>query len=126
MKLDYVFVYGTLKTPYGNNALLQSATLVGRAQTEQADYTLVDLGAFPAVHFGGKEAIIGELYTDIDALTAENLDRLEGYPNFYDRKEVDVRSENGELVKAWMYFFDGEPSYPVVEGGEWVRKARGY
>jgi len=119
--MDYVFVYGTLKSQYGNSRLLTGATLVGAATTEQSDYTLVDLGGFPAVHMDGETAIKGELYTDLSDDIRRSLDWLEGYPDFYNRTQVDVRTEFGELIKSWMYFFEGDPTYPVVDSGEWHR-----
>jgi gamma-glutamylcyclotransferase (GGCT)/AIG2-like uncharacterized protein YtfP len=40
--------------------------------------------------------VSGEVFAD--------LDRLEGHPNWYKRKQVFVKMENGNSVLAWIYF----------------------
>ena len=36
------------------------------------------------------------------------LDCYEGYPNSYDRKEIEVKDEEGDTYKAWIYFRTGK------------------
>jgi gamma-glutamylaminecyclotransferase len=53
--------------------------------------------------------IHGEVYR-VDDLTLERLDQLEGHPDWYERKEVEILSDNGENIISWLYF------YPIKTG----------
>ncbi len=113
-----VFVYGSLKQGYGNNRLLATATFVCKDQTVDERFDLRCWGSYPAVYKDSDgTAVIGELYEVSDG-TMENLDCLEGYPSFYNREKVSLRSG----VEAWMYYIDahhGEPEGSKCETGEW-------
>lgn len=110
-----VFVYGSLKRGRSNHRLLETSLFVSERSTKDK-FTLLNLGAFPAVTEKPTCNIEGELY-DVDNNTFERLDRLEGYPDFYDRKEVELDSGD----KAWMYYVQPEEyeNSPVVESGNW-------
>ena len=99
-----VFVYGSLKR--GNNVrgmhFFQDAVRVGQAQTTAGIYSMLDLGSFPGVILDGQQDINGEVYV-IDELILSQLDAIEGYPDFYDRTEVDTTEG-----KAMMYFLPNE------------------
>ena len=99
-----VFVYGSLKR--GNNVrgmhFFQDAVRVGQAQTTAGIYSMLDLGSFPGVILDGQHDINGEVYV-IDELILSQLDAIEGYPDFYDRTEVDTTEG-----KAMMYFLPNE------------------
>lgn len=108
-----VFVYGTLKK--GGRLSLEDygeehAKLLGNAVT-RPQYTMWSLQHFPAVTFGGNTKISGEVWEVSDKVFAE-LDIIEGYPSFYDRKVIQT-----SLGKAWMYFLDDYQveDDPVVE-----------
>ena len=98
-----VFVYGTLKTGNevrGLEAMGIDATPLGKAYTTYPDYSMMDLGAFPAVTMNGKYKIQGEVW-EVDDVGLETLDAIEGYPTFYSR--TPTHTTQG---KAWMYFLD--------------------
>ena len=97
-----VFVYGSLMRGFYNHHLLDDRDFVREAQTE-ARFELYSLGAFPAMVEGGATAIHGEVY-EIDAATLGRLDRLEGHPNFYERKQILL--SDGGLV--WAYLLKDE------------------
>lgn len=103
-----VFVYGTLKNGHHNNHLLSGAFYVGKAHTTQPKYQMYHLGSFPAVTDNGDKVIQGEIF-EVDTQTLANLDHLEGHPNFYERRLVDVGlyGEN-HVRKAHMYLFKGD------------------
>ena len=86
-----VFVYGSLKR--GNNVrgmqFFQGSIRVGQAQTTAGIYSMLDLGSFPGVTLDGKHDINGEVYI-IDEQILSQLDAIEGYPDFYDRTEVET------------------------------------
>jgi len=108
-----VAVYGTLKQGYGNHRLLVNSKLLGTDITEPK-WTMLDLGAFPALVHGHNTAVI-EVY-EVTLPVFESLDRLEGYPSFYNRKEIDTK-----YGKAWVYYMLERDNYmqTVVESGEW-------
>ena len=96
-----VFVYGTLKSGGQIRRLNQfgdGAVIVGKAQTVYPDYDMIDLGSFPGVVKGGTYKIQGEVW-EVDDETMQDLDDIEGYPNFYNR-EVTMTTQG----KAWMYY----------------------
>ena len=94
-----VFVYGTLKS--GNDQrglhLFPGATKQGNATTTEANFNLVDLGAFPAATAGNAD-IVGEVW-EVNEDTMQQLDMIESYPNFYNRCIVQTT-----LGEAWMYY----------------------
>ena len=99
--MNKVFVYGTLKSGGEVRGLHQfgdGATIVGKAKTQYPDYEMSDLGAFPGVFLNGKFHIEGEVW-EVDDETMDQLDAIEGYPDFYTRKMVPT--EHGI---AWMYY----------------------
>ena len=119
MKSTNVFVYGTLKKGFPNHHVLgEQAEYVGGASTHES-FTLIDLGAFPALSLGGdvkdQVPISGEVYK-VPNLAA--LDRLEGYPHFYDRMQI-----NTTQGLAWVYHvkIENYPDHPKVVGGDWVK-----
>ena len=110
-----VFVYGSLLKGLHNHRVLRGAKFLGEARTLEAHFTLHDLGQFPAVTCDGVDTIKGEVY-EVDKETAERLDHLEGYPNFYDRKLVEVY----EFGPCRMYFLH-KCDAPIVPDGDWKR-----
>lgn len=95
-----VFVYGTLKSGNTTRGLDQfgGATKVGDAITITAEYSLFDLGCFPGVTLDGCNRVQGEVWNVTDEVF-KMLDRIEGYPDFYHRQEI-----NTTAGKAWMYY----------------------
>lgn len=98
-----VFVYGSLKSGgsiRGLNQFGEGADIVGKATTQYPDYNMVDLGSFPGVFMGGTKYIQGEVW-EVNDDVFEQLDAIEGYPDFYSR--TPTQTSQG---KAWMYFLD--------------------
>jgi gamma-glutamylcyclotransferase (GGCT)/AIG2-like uncharacterized protein YtfP len=112
--VNKVFVYGTLKKGHGNHRLLEGSKLLGNVITKPM-FTMVSLGGFPGVLLEGSTPIVGEVY-EVDEVTMQHLDYLEGYPNFYDRTQI--HTEHGS---AWMYFLGPtyKDSHDIVEDGDW-------
>lgn len=110
-----VFVYGSLLRGESNHRVLGGARLVAHAITAPR-YTLIDLGAFPAMLDRGNTPIRGEVYR-CDAETLARLDRLEGHPRFYERRDlVLVRGPSN----AQGYFLVGErPHAAAIRLGDW-------
>ena len=113
---NLVFVYGTLKQGHGNHRLLQSARLVQRAVT-RPEFTMFNLGWFPGVVHHGNTSISGEIY-QVNEQEFKALDALEGYPDFYTRKQIDIAGVDDPV---WVYLI--HPEYTnekeLIPGGEW-------
>lgn len=98
-----VFVYGSLKRGYHNNAVLSESQFIGERFTEDKTWVMRSLSSFPGVlrcdRPSSAAAISGELY-EVDDRTLKRLDRLESNGQFYQRELVHLR---GEDSPAWMY-----------------------
>lgn len=110
-----VAVYGTLKQGFHNNLLLADSKFLGSERTT-AEWRMVSLGGFPALVPGDSTVLVEVFKIESDAVGV-SLDRLEGYPSFYDRRLIPT--SHGE---AWIYFMRDADKFGVerdVENGEW-------
>ena len=110
-----VAVYGSLKQGFGNNRLLSASVLKGTDQTPP-DYTMYSMGGFPCITEEPGTSIHIEVY-EIDEEVFQRLDWLEGYPRFYNRKEIDT-----VYGTAWIYYIkdpDNLGHLNKVVDGEW-------
>lgn len=110
-----VFVYGTLKTGHGNHHLLEDSVFVGK-RAHFLPFILKDLGPFPiAVPSQSNHTIQGEEYI-VDEQTLQRLDRLEGYPDFYNRTTI------SGAKNYYIYFANSPEKYedaPTIRNGKW-------
>lgn len=115
MSKHLIFVYGTLKRGWGNNAIIHDQEFVSEAHTVYRNYQMYTLGGFPGV-VKGHNFINGELFS-VDDTAFARCDQLEGHPNFYKREEIDVMGKNGEFTRAWIYIYQGsvEGRNPIEE-----------
>jgi len=103
--MTYVFVYGTLKQRHGNHRVLGDAVFIGEGATVSDEFTMFN-GGFPFVSTGFDEhrgRVFGELYETDDEGILRNLDRLEGVPYLYIKREVDVTTVDGQQHRATLY-----------------------
>jgi gamma-glutamylcyclotransferase (GGCT)/AIG2-like uncharacterized protein YtfP len=97
-----VFVYGTLRSAHSNHHLMSKAENLGAGKTVEK-YAMYLTSGYPYVTSSeSRYPIIGELYA-VDEVTLKELDRMEGHPRFYERREIPVNIA-GERYTAWMYF----------------------
>lgn len=89
-----VAVYGTLKKGGFLHMILNKEKFLGEITFKG---TMVDLRSFPAVVLQGDTDIHAELY-EIDKAMLSRLDVIEGYPNFYNREQIETK-----FGKAWVY-----------------------
>ena len=106
-----VFVYGTLKSDGPNNYLLKGSRLLATDEKLKG-FQMYTLGAFPALTIEGETTtghVVGEVYQlNHKGILEGNLDSLEGYPTFYNRKII--TTESG--IEAWVYYIEGTlPTY---------------
>lgn len=98
-----VFVYGTLRKGQYNHYFLKDAHYLADGVTENK-YGMY-AHAYPMVTRDMQDVQIkGELYL-VTKEEFKHLDRLEGYPTFYDREKISVVTDN-TVIEAWMYFLD--------------------
>lgn len=103
--MTFLFAYGTLKKDYGNHGILGNSIYIDEAVTNSREFTMFD-GGFPFVsdQFNDNTgSIVGELYETDDPQILANLDRLEGVPHLYVKKEVTVTTLQGIQYQATMY-----------------------
>jgi gamma-glutamylcyclotransferase (GGCT)/AIG2-like uncharacterized protein YtfP len=110
-----LFAYGTLLSGEGNHRVLGGSRLLGLRRTEPR-YTLVSLGAFPALLVGGETSVAGEVF-EVDDDTLAAVDRLEGHPHFYRR--IRVRLLGGESVQGYVLARVRKGTYPMIKSGDW-------
>jgi len=118
-----VFVYGTLKV--GGRFSKRFDSVRTSVKTGSIKGTLYDLGSFPGVKLNTEEStIFGEVHTYTQAKDVEaSLDRIEGYfgedhpHNLYNKKQVEVLTENGtETCMVYEFAKDVEKFTKVKEG----------
>jgi len=98
-----VFVYGTLKSGGRLNGALSSSKLLGDALTVE-NYKLTNCG-FPFMIDDGerKHPVKGELW-EIDEITRNRLDGIEGEGHLYHRKVIPVKNlQTDETVETYAY-----------------------
>lgn len=96
-----MFVYGTLKSGFGNNArCLKGAKSLGRAVT-LGRYDLFN-GSFPIMTPGSTGRIAGELFVG-NRGHVEACDELEGHPRWYVRRRIWVRADDGRHLRVYAY-----------------------
>lgn len=111
MEMIKVFVYGTLKRGHYNADLLRAGRFLGTARTAEPKILITDEYFVPwLLPIEGGYHVLGEVY-GVDDATLTTLDRLEGYPEYYNRcctevvldepHETDVSV--GSVVTAWIY-----------------------
>ena len=108
-----VFVYGTLLHGEVNHHLLAGARFLGPHRTAPC-YCLLRLGAYPGAVRAGGDTILGEVF-QVNTAGLRRLDRLEEYPDLYDRQLIPT-----PYGRAWIYLYRGpRADRPVIKGGDW-------
>jgi gamma-glutamylaminecyclotransferase len=112
-----LFVYGTLKSGFGNNRFLDGCCF------EKAFAESMNIHAGPAYPFAirGEGIVRGELYNITPEILLQ-IDNLEGHPHFYRREKTIVCGEDFKKQIAWIYLYDNALRYPKIECGEWKEK----
>jgi len=105
--MPVIFTYGTLKRHGHNHGVLGNSIFIDEALTNSKEFTMYD-GGFPfvsdeTVDEDATGSVMGELFQVDDETTLANLDRLEGVPSLYVKREVDVTTMQGLSYKATIY-----------------------
>ena len=99
-----IAVYGTLKKGHGNYYnYLADSKMIGSGHTFDK-YPLIVQGL---PYLVDKKGIGHNVEVDVFKVSGEvfaDLDRLEGHPNWYRRRQVLINMGEGKSVSAWVYF----------------------
>jgi gamma-glutamylcyclotransferase (GGCT)/AIG2-like uncharacterized protein YtfP len=79
---------------FHNSSYLDSARFLGEHSTGP-EFSMYDFGTYPAVCASGTPRIIGEL-NEINEQHLASTDRLEWYPDFYQRVLIGTEHGNGD------------------------------
>jgi gamma-glutamylcyclotransferase (GGCT)/AIG2-like uncharacterized protein YtfP len=93
-----IFVYGTLLCGGSNHGCLDGARFLRQGKT-RPEFTLYDLGEYPAMVSGGKTTIYGELY-EVSSEVRQRLDALEEHPTYYRRTMLELA--DGTVVETYL------------------------
>ena len=111
---NLVAVYGTLKKGYSNyNHYLTSSKFIGKGETKDK-YPLVINGLPYLIEDKGNGHNVEVDVFKVSGGVLGHLDRLEGHPNWYRRKQIDIEMK-GKVLKCWIYFNIRETG----KGKEW-------
>jgi gamma-glutamylaminecyclotransferase len=101
---NLVFVYGTLKQGFSNDRYLSGSKFLGTGWTVNK-YAMYSDGLPFVIMTEPVSQIQGELY-QVDDITLDLLDDIEGHPNWYRREQVEICLDDGNysITKAWVYF----------------------
>jgi gamma-glutamylcyclotransferase (GGCT)/AIG2-like uncharacterized protein YtfP len=129
----YLFVYGSLRRGFPNHFLLEKSIYMGTYSTVDKYHMIGQVSkSFPYVVDKAEFAdtnpthIIGELY-DIEADILKDLDELEGHPDFYTRRSVQVVGEH--TYSAYVYILENSgiirglknnSRFELVPSGDWL------
>ena len=114
-----VAVYGSLRKGLHNHPVLNGADMLDTGTA--VGYNMYSLGAYPALVPVDTPTypIRVEVY-EVDEPTFAALDRLEGYPSFYNRDVVDVVCEDGSVMPCWIYYMERNlADHQQVMNGDW-------
>ena len=99
-----VAVYGTLKKGHGNYYNYLSDSKMLGSGTTRDKYPLVIQGLPYLVENKG---VGHNVEVDVFKVSSEvfsSLDRLEGHPTWYQRKQIPIKMNDGKTITAWIYF----------------------
>jgi len=98
-----VAVYGTLKKGYSNyNHYLTSSKHLGKGTTKDK-YPLVIKGLPYLIENKGQGFNVEVDVFKVSPSVLKDLDALEGHPNWYRRKEIEIKMKDKTLM-CWIYF----------------------
>lgn len=123
---DKVFVatYGSLRRGMSNEGVnyRAGAEYYGKGKTvENYDLFRYNSAYFPSVsltHNASQTPVVVDVWETTQAGLEGPYDSLEGYPNFYNRSEVDILMDSGEVLRCWIYHINS-PMPNRVESGDW-------
>lgn len=107
LDLEFLAVYGTLKYRASNYfSYLQQSEYLGEAETVNKHPLIIDGLPYLLSKKGEGHHVDVDVFL-VSKRTMEDVDQLEGHPQWYKRKKTKVKlKETGDVVSAWTYFND--------------------
>ncbi len=102
-KTNNMFVYGTLRHDQSRGHVLQGLQYKEANLLNHKKISPPTLG-FPFIIENDSSEVKGEVYFDVDRDLIKQIDMIEGEGSLYHRIIVEIRTENGERVKAYTYY----------------------
>ena len=113
-EMKKIAVYGSLRQGMYNHPLLGESKLLVTTEVN-LPFKMVSLGSFPALKMDNElHPIVIEIY-EVDEPTYKRVERLEGYPNFYDKFSFLYDNEDVEI-----YYIQQEAGN-VLHIKDWVK-----
>ena len=123
---NLVAVYGTLKKDYSNYySYLTSSKHIGKGETKDK-YPLVIKGLPYLIEEQGTGHNVEVDIFKVSGTVLAQLDRLEGHPNWYRRKQIEVVTVAGRVLKCWIYFNIRERAVGQVHHKAYIQKPYQY
>ena len=118
-----MFVYGTLRSGWGNNRLFQNehCELVGLGRTKEL-FTLRAAGIPYVNKDDPRHQVVGEVWK-VKGRWVPHVDQLESHPRWYRRELTPIILDEGREVEAWLYF-NAERGAEIVESGDFADTKR--
>ena len=113
-----LFVYGNLLSGQRDHAVLETAELLERTQTEP-HYTLVDIDLYAVLIADGKTAVHGELYL-LDPMHLARVDALRQVPWLFQRHSVTLA--DGSLAETHFMTFEQVRGKRRLAHGNWLER----
>ena len=108
-------VYGTLRKKFGNWSWALNCEPLS-TETVNIPFKMISLGGFPGlVPSKENHDIVIEIY-EVDDHQYKAIERLEGYPRFY--QKALISTSMGE-IEVYVLNDKEYQNYPVVESGDW-------
>lgn len=128
------FVYGTLRPDDDSGAAWTKSFCEGMVAEPAAlpGASLYVDGSYPAVNFEQTRCTVrGVLLKPEDrSIFSKKLadaDKIEGYPDLYDRAVIPVQTASGRLVRAYVYHRTGRTDRAQsvrISDGDWLSRPR--
>lgn len=116
-----LFTYGTLKQGHCRSPLLEDQNFLGKCHTAN-NFKLFQKDSYPClVESEDSEGypIFGETYEILKNKAWDVLDKIEGVPFLYDKKEIEVVDAHGNKINAIAYFYQQNVDGLVETGRVW-------
>jgi len=112
-----IFVYGSLKQGFPAHSFLEGVEFLGIAILDE--YALYPICSWPGIKSRKGHIVIGEVFR-IPLGFLEALDSYEGYPDLFDRKEIQVEVVEGGKLTCYVYTYNGDTTnLSPLPSGKW-------
>ncbi len=103
LKVNTVFVYGTLQHGQSRNYVLKGLKYDKAILSNHRKLEPPSLG-FPFIIKDNKSTVKGEVYYGVSRSLFNHLDMIEGEGRLYHRILVNVKLEDGNEIRAYTYY----------------------